>query len=68
MKIIEPGTYLVAFSKTELRILRSALKSWKGPYHKRGSKKTPTEETHEREVLEVAADMLDKLKDFVWSR
>jgi hypothetical protein len=54
--IVRPEDYLLAVSRSDLRILHSALLCWKGPYRSfNGLPRTPLEEEHERDSVKRAA-------------
>jgi hypothetical protein len=58
--IVEPGKYLMAVSKEQLRVIKMALDQWTGPYAADGLK-TPTQEEYEAEALERARETAQEI-------
>lgn len=57
MVIVEPGQYLLAVSKDDLKILKKALKGWEGPYPDGNGSRTPIQVEYQEKETERAEEM-----------
>jgi hypothetical protein len=57
MVIVEPGQYLLAVSKDDLKILRQALKDWEGPYPDGNGSRTPIQIEYQEKDTARAGEM-----------
>ena len=57
MVIVEPGRYLLAVSKDDLKILKEALVNWRGPYPDGNGSRTPIQVEYQEKDTARAEEM-----------
>lgn len=62
MVIVEPGKYLLAISKDDLRIIQKALKAWEGPYPDGNGSRTPIQVEYQEKEVERAWELEQEIE------
>ena len=61
MVIVEPGRYLLAVSKDDLKILKEALVNWRGPYPDGNGSRTPIQVEYQEKETARARELERKI-------